>query len=116
MGLREIGLVFFLSVVGCKAGFTIVKVIQEHGIILFFWGTLITITPMITVLLINKKFFKVNLLQLAGALTGGMTSTPGLAVASSMIDSSVPMVTYAAVYPVAMITMMFWTKILAAIL
>ncbi len=114
--LREIGLVFFLSVVGCKAGSTIVKVIQEHGVILFFWGTLITITPMITVLLINKKFFKVNLLQLAGALTGGMTSTPGLAVASSMIDSSVPMVTYAAVYPVAMITMMFWTKILAAIL
>lgn len=114
--LREIGLVLFLSVVGCGAGSTLVKVITERGLILFFWGALITIGPMFTVLLVNKYYFKINILQLSGTLTGGMTSTPGLAVASSMTESSLPMVTYAAVYPVAMIMMMIWCKILAVVL
>lgn len=37
-----------------------------------------------------------------GTITGGMTSTPGLAAADSMTDSDMPSVAYATVYPIAM--------------
>ena len=38
-----------------------------------------------------------------GTITGGMTSTPGLAAADSMVDSNIPSVAYATVYPIAMV-------------
>ena len=36
--------------------------------------------------------FKISTLDLLGAITGGMTSTPGLAAADSMVDSNIPSV------------------------
>ena len=42
-------------------------------------------------------------LDLLGTITGGMTSTPGLAAADSMTDSNIPSVAYATVYPIAMV-------------
>ncbi len=113
--VRELGLVFFLAVVGVKAGETFASTIQSNGIILLLGGALITLIPMVTFLIINKLFLKIDYLRFSGIITGGMTSTPGLAAATSLSDSNLPMISYATVYPIAMISMVIWAKILAAI-
>lgn len=101
--LRQLGLVLFLASVGTSAGAEIVNTFQQYGIELFAWGAVITLIPMIMALYVGKFVFKMNLLTLFGAITGGMTSTPGLAAADSMTETNAHSIAYATVYPVAMV-------------
>lgn len=101
--LRQLGLTLFLASVGTGAGAEIVTTFQKYGIELFAWGALITLFPMLVALYAGKIFFNMNLLTLFGAITGGMTSTPGLAAADSMTDTNAHSIAYATVYPVAMV-------------
>ena len=58
--------------------------------------------------------FKINILDLLGTITGGMTSTPGLAAAASMTDSNIPSVAYATVYPIAMVFLILIIQVIAS--
>jgi putative transport protein len=111
--IRELGLIFFLAAVGCEAGQNILPVIQQNGIGLILWGALVTFLPMLLMILLVRITRLVTLLELMGLLPGGMTSTPGFGIAASMSDSETPVAIYAAVYPLAMIVMIIWTKVLA---
>jgi putative transport protein len=111
--IREMGLIFFLSAVGTDAGSKFVDILVQHGLILLLSGGLITIFPMILTLLLNKYIINLSILKCSGLIAGGMTSTPGLASISANSKSSIPMMTYASVYPIAMIFMIIWCKILA---
>ena len=42
-----------------------------------------------------------------------MTSTPGLAAADSMTDSSAPSIAYATVYPIAMVFLILFIQLIA---
>jgi putative transport protein len=101
--LRQLGLVLFLATVGTGAGAEIVNTFQKYGFELFVWGAIITILPMGLAFYAGKYLFRMNLLTLFGAITGGMTSTPGLAAADSMTDTNAHSIAYATVYPVAMV-------------
>ncbi len=101
--LRQFGLLLFLSEVGTSAGQNLVSTFQESGWSMFIVGAAITMVPLISATLIGIFCFKVSVLDLLGTLTGGMTSTPGLAAADSMVDSNIPGVAYATVYPIAMV-------------
>ena len=70
---------------------------------------------MIVVVAVGRLFFKVNFLSLLGALTGGMTSTPGLTAVDSMTNSEGPQVAYATVYPFALVTIIICAQILASL-
>ena len=111
--MRELGLTMFLAVVGIKAGAQVFATLQHHGLKLLLSGALITLIPMLITAIVARVKYKMMLIELFGMLSGGMTSTPGLAVGTSMTSFQRPLVIYATVYPVAMILMMFWTKILA---
>ena len=111
--LRELGLIFFLSVVGTQAGATLVDTYLQYGYELFLAGAIITLVPMIATALIAKLVYKTNLLTLLGALAGGMTSTPGLAAISPMTKSNAPQIAYATVYPIAMVLLVLVVKLLA---
>ncbi len=113
--IREFGLIFFLAAVGCEAGQNFLSVIQQNGIWLILWGAILTVLPMLMIILIARKIHLVNLLELMGFLPGTMTSTPGFTATTSMSDSETPVTIYVAVYPLAMITMIIWTKILALV-
>ena len=76
----------------------------------------ITLVPLIAASLIGIFCFKVSMLDLLGTLTGGMTSTPGLAAADSMSDSNIPGVAYATVYPIAMVLLILCIQIMAGFL
>lgn len=111
--LRQFGLLMFLTPVGLNAGQSLVSAIQAHGAILFIYGALITLIPMIVTVLVGRFILKINFLSILGALTGGMTSTPGLSATDSMTDSDAPQIAYAAVYPFSLVLIIAVAEILA---
>lgn len=114
--LRQLGLLLFLAEVGTSAGHTLVATFQESGLLMFGVGAAITLVPMFVAVIVGRLFFKVSLLDLLGTITGGMTSTPGLAAADSMVDSNIPSVAYATVYPIAMVFLILFIQIISAVM
>ena len=114
--LRQIGLLLFLAEVGTSAGVNLVSTFQESGWTLFGIGMAITIVPMIVAVLFGYFVFKIHILDLIGTIAGGMTSTPGLAAADSMSDSSAPSIAYATVYPIAMVFLILFIQFIAALI
>lgn len=113
--LRQLGLIFFLAAVGTDAGAEIVSIFEKYGARLFLFGGLITLIPMIVSAIAAKYFFKMNLLSLLGAISGSMTSTPGLAAADSMTETNAHSVAYATVYPVAMVLLIIVVQLITVI-
>ena len=111
--LRQIGLLFFLAAVGSSAGSSLESTFQQYGIELFVYGAIITLIPMIVTTIVARYYFKINILVLLGTLTGGMTSTPGLAATDTMVDSDAPAIAYATVYPIAMVVLIIVVQILS---
>ncbi|WP_166386195.1 MULTISPECIES: aspartate:alanine exchanger family transporter [unclassified Polaribacter] len=111
--LRQFGLLLFLTPVGLKAGQSLISAIEKHGFILFLYGALITLIPMITVVLVGRFILKINFLSILGALTGGMTSTPGLSATDSMTESDAPQIAYAAVYPFSLVLIIIVAEVMA---
>ncbi len=101
--LKQLGLLFFLAAVGTHAGAHLSATYEEYGFKLFLIGAAITLFPMIITSWAGHRFFRINPLKLMGTLTGGMTSTPGLAAVDSLTDSNIPQIAYATVYPFAMV-------------
>ncbi len=110
--LRELGLIFFLAVVGTSAGATLVDTFIQYGYMLFLIGAAITLIPMIVMTFVAKRVYKTNLLTLLGGLAGAMTSTPGLAAISPLTKSNAPQIAYATAYPIAMVLLVVVMKLL----
>ena len=113
--LRQLGLIFFLAAVGTDAGAEIVQTFEKYGIALFIYGAVITLVPMIIAAFAGKWFFEMNVLSLMGAISGSMTSTPGLAAADSMTESNAHSIAYATVYPVAMVLLIVIVQLITLI-
>ncbi len=113
--LRQFGLLLFLTPVGIKAGESLVAAIHEHGAILFVYGALTTLIPMFMTVMIGKYLLKLNLLSILGALTGGMTSTPGLSATDSMTETNAPQIAYATVYPFALVLIIVIAEIMGVL-
>lgn len=113
--LRQLGLLLFLANMGTAAGQGLVETFMDSGWSIFISGFFITLLPMVVATIVARSFFRINLLDLLGTLTGGMTSTPGLAAADSMSDSSAVSVAYATVYPVAMVLLIICIQIVSII-
>lgn len=110
--LRQLGLMFFLASVGTKAGATLVETYSVYGSKLFLVGGLITLIPMLLAAFVAHVFLKINVLSMLGALTGAMTSTPGLAAVDPMTDTNAPSIAYATVYPIAMVLLIICVQLL----
>ena len=87
---------------------------QESGLLMFGVGAAITVVPMLVAVIVGRLVFKINILDLLGTITGGMTSTPGLAAADSMVDSNIPSVAYATVYPIAMVFLILFIQVISS--
>lgn len=114
--LRQLGLLLFLAEVGTSAGANLVATFQESGWMLFGVGFAITLVPMVVAVLFGYFVFKINIFDLMGVITGGMTSTPGLAAADSMTDNDMPSVAYATVYPIAMVFLIVFIQLMVTFL
>jgi putative transport protein len=100
--IRELGLAFFLAGAGTHAGVGFVKTLSEYGFMLFVYGALMAIVPLVTGYLIAHKAFKLNTLDSMGSICGGMTSTPALGALISSAGTDDVTNSYAATYPIAL--------------
>ncbi len=100
--LRELGLMLFLIGAGTNAGQGFVEVLKQNGLMLFVYGAIMAIIPMITGFYLSGKLLQVGLLNRLGAITGGMTSTPALGALIEVAETDDVTSSYAATYPVAL--------------
>ncbi len=99
--LMEIGLLFFLTGVGLRAGSGIVEALASAGIWIVLIGVAVTLLPLIGGYIVGHYFLRMNPAVLLGALTGAMTSTPALGIVQDIAKSSVPALGYAGTYAFA---------------
>jgi putative transport protein len=110
--IRDLGLGLFLAVVGTAAGGSFLPTLREYGFPLFLAGAAMTLAPMIAGVSFCSAVLRIPFLRMLGVITGGMTSTPGLAAASSLSATSYSATAYASVYPVALVGMIMSAKII----
>ena len=110
--LREIGLAFFLAIVGLNYGYKAVEALLVSGAALALLSLGIGFAAILVGFLVGRFAFRLNWVMLAGALCGGMTSTPGLGAAISSLKSDDPATGYGATYPFALVGMILFTILL----
>jgi putative transport protein len=113
---RELGLMLFLAGAGTTAGAHLVEVIQQQGWALFLAGAVVTISSVLVGLLLMLKVFRMEPLASLGALTASMTNPPGLAAANAQTTTDLATLSYASVYPVALIFKILLAQILVTLL
>ena len=100
---REFGLVLFLIAAGIKGGQSFVSVLMEQGVMLFVYGAIMTLIPMLMGYIFARHVLKLNLFNSLGSICGGMTSTPALGTLISVTGTDDVASAYAATYPVALV-------------
>ncbi|MDD6762435.1 MAG: permease [Clostridiales bacterium] len=100
---REFGLVLFLIAAGIKGGQSFVSVLMEQGVMLFVYGAIMTLIPMLTGYIFARHVLKLNLFNSLGSICGGMTSTPALGTLIGVTGTDDVASAYAATYPVALV-------------
>jgi len=110
--IREISLAFFLAIIGLRYGFYAFTALSGTGIYLVITSLVVGVVAIIIGYLVGRYIFKLNWVMLAGALCGGMTSTPGLGAAIEAVGSNEPAAGYGAIYPFALLGMVIFSIIL----
>lgn len=111
--LRELGLVMFLAGAGFDGGKDFVRILSEEGAILFVYGAIMTLVPMIIGYFFAAKVLKLSLLNNLGSITGGMTSTPALGTLINTAGTEDVASAYAATYPMALVAVILVCQFLA---
>ena len=101
--LGEFGLALFLLGAGAQAGAGFVEILQEHGVLLFVYGALMTLIPMLLGYVFAAKVLKLSIFNTLGSICGGMTSTPALGTLIRVTETDDVASAYAATYPVALV-------------
>ncbi len=114
--MTEGGLALFLTDAGMGAGANVASVLATHGVLLCGIAAAIAILPLLIGFAIARYAFKLTMYQSLGATCGGMTSTPGLAVLTGATESSQPVTSYVAAYPVALVLITVLAPLLVALL
>lgn len=113
--LGDIGLVLFIFTIGIQAGPGFFDSFRSKGETLIILALLIVGSASITGI-IFKYALGIDTPSIVGLIAGGMTSTPGLAAADSMADSSAPSIAYATVYPIAMVFLILFIQFIAGMI
>lgn len=110
--LQEMGLVFFLADAGIKGGAAMVDAVAQQGFSIFAVGAVVTLVPMVVGYFVARRTFRMSLWQSLGGICGGMTSTPALGAIVAKTTRQTAIVSYATVYPVAVILVALLAKLL----
>lgn len=110
--LREWGLYAFLAGVGTQTGNILDLETLRGGVSMLAGGVLTVSIPLAVCWLLGRRVFGIDFLSMLGAVAGSMTSTPGLAAATSVSSHRIVVQSYATVYPVALLAMIVLIKVL----
>lgn len=114
--MREFGLFLFLLGAGTEAGTGFVDTLAEHGPMLFVYGAIITLVPMIVGYIIASKVLKLSIFNTLGSICGGMTSTPALGTLISVTGTDDVASAYAATYPFALVSVILASQFIGMFL
>jgi putative transport protein len=109
---RELGLMLFLAGAGVNAGAHFLEILHQQGASLLIAGALITTLSVLAGLLIMHLAYRMNMLSTMGSLCACMTNPPGLGAANTQTESDLPTLSYASVYPVALIFKIVFAQLL----
>jgi putative transport protein len=113
---RELGLMLFLAGAGTTAGAHFVEVIKSQGWSILLAGVAVTVISMAAGLFLTLKVFKMETLGSLGALTAAMTNPPGLSAANNQTTTDLATLSYASVYPGALIFKILFAQLLVIVL
>ncbi|MEN8687168.1 MAG: hypothetical protein AB1Z51_00835 [Desulfuromonadales bacterium] len=99
--LMELGMLFFMTAIGLKAGHGIVAALEQSGVALIAAGMLTTVIPVVFCYFFGRKVLKINPVLLLGALTGAMTSGACLSIINKEAQSTIPSLGYTGAYAFA---------------
>ena len=113
--LRQLGILLFLAGVGSRAGGSFLQTFREQGASLLAVGAAATLLSALVTIVLAYRVFRYDLVSTFGLLSGIHTQPAALAWANSTTGSDTPNVTYAAVYPIALIAKIVIAQILVLI-
>jgi len=114
--MREFGLILFLIAAGVKGGAGFVDILAEYGPMLFVYGAILTLAPMIVGYFFARYVLKLSIFDNMGALCGGMTSTPALGTLIQVAGTDDVATSYASTYPVALVAIVLLEQLLVLFL
>ncbi|MBM4165353.1 MAG: transporter [Ignavibacteria bacterium] len=114
--LRQLGLVFFLSGIGTKAGKGFAEIFLRGGIEIIIAGAIITSLVTICTIVIGYKFLHLPMSSVLGILSGVQTQPAVLAYANQQAQNELPNLWYATVYPASMIAKIILAQVLVSLL
>ncbi|MGO1580486.1 MAG: hypothetical protein ACTHWZ_03615 [Peptoniphilaceae bacterium] len=107
--LRTYFLSLFLAGTGLNFGYKVVQAVIGNGIVIALISIIVSI---LVGFLVGRYLFKVNWTVLSGAITGGMTSAPGLGAAIDAVGCDEPATSYGATQPLATLFMVIFSIII----
>lgn len=110
--MREFGLILFLIGAGTKGGAGFVEILKQYGPMLFVYGAVMTLVPMIVGYIFAKRVLKLSILDNMGALCGGMTSTPALGTLIQVSGTDDVATSYASTYPIALVAVVLFEQLI----
>jgi putative transport protein len=113
---RELGLMLFLAGAGVNAGAHFMEILRQQGASLLLAGALITTGSVAAGLLLMDRLYHMKTLASMGALCACMTNPPGLGAANNQTETDLPTLSYASVYPVALIFKILLAQVLVEVL
>ena len=114
--MREFGLAMFLIGARTNAGEGFVEILIQQGPMLFVYGAIMALVPMIVGYFVAAKVFKFSLFNCLGSVCGGMTSTPALGTLIQVAGTDDVASAYAATYPVALALVVLMTQLIGVYL
>ncbi len=113
---QSIGLAFFLASAGFKAGGKFVLMVETYGATPFVMSAVVTVVALIIGFCIARYALRMDVMQALGGMCGAMTSTAGIGAVASKTDCDVPVISYAAAYPAALVMMTIGAQLMIRIL
>lgn len=113
---REFGLILFLIGAGVPGGSGFVAIINQYGFVLFVYGAIMTLVPVLVGYFFGRHVVKLCLFDNLGSLTGGMTSTPALGALIKAVQTEDVASAYAATYPVALVFIVLASQFMVMLL
>lgn len=110
--LRTYFLSLFLAATGLNYGFRVVDAVTGSGLSVVLIANLVAYGSIIIGYVIGRYVFKINWTLLGGAITGGMTSAPGLGAAIDALGCNELAVSYGATQPVATLFMVILSLVI----
>ncbi|MBU3112263.1 aspartate-alanine antiporter-like transporter [Clostridium lacusfryxellense] len=110
--IRDLSLSLFLAIVGLQYGYETVAALGGSGAELALISFVAGLIALLVGFVIARYIFKMNWIIIAGAICGGMTSTPGLGAAIDATQTDEVAAGYGATYPFGLLFTVIFVIIL----